>query len=103
MIASELFAGRFCSPLEWRGAEEALEACARDFRRTFMVDVLLIVVEKVVLFVGESVGFEIDGEDVLRCRIDVWKNSRFFALMYGSGEIKGVGVAFLFSVTDLVS
>jgi len=103
MVASEFFAGRFCSPLQWRGAEEAFEACARDFRRTFMVDVLLIVMEKVVLFVGESVGFEIDGEDVFRCRIDVRKDFRFFALMYGSGEVKGVSVAFLFSITDSVS
>jgi hypothetical protein len=37
-----------------------------------MVDVLLIVVEKVVLFFGESVGFEVDGEEMVGCSIDVW-------------------------------
>ena len=37
-----------------------------------MVDVLLIVVEKFVLFVGESVRFEIDGEGMVGCRVDVW-------------------------------
>ena len=37
-----------------------------------MVDMLLVVVEKVVLFFGESVGFEIDGEEMVRRRIDVW-------------------------------
>ena len=37
-----------------------------------MVDVLLIVVEKIVLFFGESVGFEVDGEEVIGCWVDVW-------------------------------
>jgi hypothetical protein len=31
VITSKSLAGRFCSSLEWRGAEEALEAGAGDF------------------------------------------------------------------------
>jgi hypothetical protein len=32
----------------------------------------LIVVEKLVLLVGERVRFEVDGEEMIGCRIDVW-------------------------------
>jgi hypothetical protein len=37
-----------------------------------MMNMLLIVVEKVVLFFGERVGLEVDGEEMVGCSIDVW-------------------------------
>ena len=63
-----------------------------------MVNMLLIVVEKVVLFFGESVGFEVDGEKVIGCRIDVWQDFGLFALVHSGGEVEGVDVTLLLSV-----
>lgn len=63
-----------------------------------MVNMLLIVVEKFVLFFRESVGFEVDGEEMVGCRVHFWQNFRLFAFMHGGGEIEGVGVALLLSV-----
>lgn len=37
-----------------------------------MVDVLLVVVEEIVLLVGKSVRFQVDGEGMIRRGIDVW-------------------------------
>lgn len=63
-----------------------------------MVDVLLVVVKKVVLFFGESVRFKVDGKEMVRRRIDVWRDFGLFAFVHGSGEVEGVGVALLLSV-----
>ena len=63
-----------------------------------MMNMLLIVVEKVILFFGERVGLEVDGEEMVGCRVHFWQNFRLFAFMHGGGEIEGVGVALLLSV-----
>ena len=63
-----------------------------------MVNVMLIVMEKVVLFFGESVGFEVDGEEMVWRRIDVWQDFGLFAFVHGGGEVEGIGIALLLSV-----
>ena len=97
VVAAEFLAGGFGFALQGRGAEEAFKACAGDFRATFVVDVLLVVVEEGVFFVGESVGFEVDGEGVGGWWGDVGEGLGGFAFVDGGGEVEGVGVAFLFS------
>ena len=66
-----------------------------------MVDMLLIVVEKVVLLLGESVGFEVDCENVIRRWIDVVEHVRLFTFVHYGGEVKYVGVTLLSTVMGI--
>jgi hypothetical protein len=60
------------------------------------VDVLLVVVEEFVLFLGESIGLEGGCEGVIGRWIDVGEDIRLFTFVHYGGEVEGVGAA-LFS------
>lgn len=60
-----------------------------------MVDILLVVVEKIVLFLGESIGLEIRCEQMVGSWIDVREHVRLFAFVHYGGEVEGVGVVLL--------
>jgi hypothetical protein len=62
------------------------------------VDVLLVVVEELVLFLGESVGLEVDCKNVVGRWIDVVQHIRLFTFVHYGGEVEGVGVALLSTV-----
>jgi hypothetical protein len=95
VVASELFAGWFRSALQGGAAEEALEARRGDFRGTFVVDVLLVVVEEFVFFLGEGIGLEVGCEGVVGRWIDVGEYVRLFTFVHYGGEVEGVGIALL--------
>lgn len=69
------------------------------------MDVLLVVVEEFVLFLGESIGLETCCEEVIRIWIDVREHFRLFTLVHYGGEVEGVGVVLLAaerSISDLI-
>jgi len=74
--------------MEWRGAEEAFEACSANVGIAFMVDVPLVVLEDGVFFFREGVCFERDGEVVLG--LDVGFELRGFGFVYGGEKVEGV-------------
>ena len=65
------------------------------------MDVLLVVVEELVLFLGESVGLEIDCKNVIGRWVDVVEHVRLFTFVYYGGEVKCVGVALLSTVMGI--
>ena len=65
------------------------------------MDVLLIVVEEIVFLLGESIGLEVGCEQVIGRWIDVGEYVRFVTFVHYSGEVEGVGVALLATVSSI--
>ena len=88
-----------CVAVEWRIAEEALEAGFADIGVAFVVDVALVIVEEGEFLVGTGVWLEGDFELVVWS--DVGFQARYLAFVDGGEEVEGIVGLLLLPVSHI--